>query len=100
MTFPTNTEAASFLPFRVGYIFLIEKLSSQNDCSATAPIFSEKLLTNLAWKSISIIVNESRCRPIDGCPSEYKFYVIALAEAITSFLCSLPACYKQGGEGN
>ncbi len=50
-------------------------MSSQNDCSATAPIFSEKLLTNLAWKSI--IVNESRCYPIDGCLSEYKFYVIA-----------------------
>ena len=33
----------------------------------------------------SIIVNENRCRPIDGCQRECKVYVIALAEAITSF---------------
>lgn len=61
-------------------------MSRHSDCSACYPyiqIFSEKLLTNLAWKSI--IVNESRSYPIDGCLSEYKFYVIASAKAITIF---------------
>ena len=75
-------------------------MSSQNDCSACytyIQIFSEKLLTNLAWKSI--IVNESRYYPIDGCLSEYKFYVIASAKAITSFLRLFSASQQKSSEG-